>query len=243
MQELKRRRVQRIQLSQPIVARLGSLQVVLVDISVLGARVESHQPLSSATGMKLSFSWDGGELVLPCTVARSQLERFSTGADGMTVYHSGLSFDDPSPETTAALKQMIGRFITRALEEQKLNARGVLPVSTDNMPIFRFGQLTSNLSDKSEASGMSSLPVARIQRESGYVCYRLDQRSWRKKRTHDPGQPPEGFTISATEDPDQAALLCDVYEKADPSGRKLIRLFAQLSIVDGEGIPAGRFDP
>jgi hypothetical protein len=66
---------------------------------------------------------------------------------------------------------------------------------------------------------------------------------WRKKRTHDPGQPSEGFTISALEDHTQADLLCEAYQKSDRDGRKMIQLFAQLSIMDGEGIIAGRFDP
>ena len=44
------------------------------------------------------------------------------------------------------MKTLIGGFIMRALEEQKLNARGVLPEhDVTRMPIFRFGgQLTAN---------------------------------------------------------------------------------------------------
>jgi hypothetical protein len=79
--------------------------------------------------------------------------------------------------------------------------------------------------------------------QSGYVSYYLDNQNWRKKRTHDPGQPPDGFTISANEDHSQAELLCQAYEKSDVEGRRMIQLFAQLSIVDGEGNARGRFDP
>ena len=180
-----------------------------------------------------------------CRIVRSRLERFSVGADGLTVYHSGVEFESLDAHSTGTLKRMIGAHITRALEEQKLNARGVLPQhDPSRMPIFRRGgQLTANKADMSEAVGSSALPTARMVKDSGYICYHLENRSWRKKRTHDPGQPAEGFTISALEDTAQAELLCDAYERSDRDGRKLIQLFAQLSIVEGEGIPPGRFEP
>jgi hypothetical protein len=139
---------------------------------------------------------------------------------------------------------MIGRFISRALEEQKLNARGVMPEhDVSKMPIFRYGgQLTANPTDVAEAVGSVALPTSRIAKESGYICYHLENNTWRKKRTQDPGQPAEGFTISATEDHGQADLLCEAYLKSDKEGRRMIQLFAQLSIVEGEGMVPGRFD-
>jgi hypothetical protein len=141
------------------------------------------------------------------------------------------------------LKQIIGRFIARALDEQKANARGVVPVSVEKMPIFRHGQLTENRSDIAEAIGSSALPTDRVAKEAGYICLQLEKNRWRKKRTPDPGQPVEGFTVSASEDQSQIQMLCDAYEKSDDDGRKMIQLFAQLSIVEGEGIPPGRFQP
>ena len=175
---------------------------------------------------------------------RSRLERFSVGSDGLTVYHSGLEFENMPTPMRRRLKEMIGIFIARALDEQKLNARGVMPEHDVNkMPIFRRGQLTTNVVDKAEAIGSSILPTARIAKETGYICYHLENNTWRKKRTHDPGQPSEGFTISATEEENQAHLLCDAYSRSDRDGRKMIQLFAQLSIMDGEGAHAGRFEP
>ena len=239
------RRVQRIHLAQPIVARLGATKVLLVDLSILGARLEHHTPLVAGSHSTFAFGWEGEEITAECRIVRSRLERFSGGADGLTVYHSGIEFESLDRRSTATLKGMIGAHITRALEEQKLNARGVLPQhDPSHMPIFRRGgQLTANQADVSEAAGGSVLPTARMLKDSGYVCYHLENRSWRRKRTHDPGQPAEGFTISALEDTLQAELLCDAYERSDRDGRKLIQLFAQLSIVEGEGIPPGRFDP
>jgi hypothetical protein len=245
MQQPESRRVQRVHLPQPLVARLGASQVILVDISTLGARIEHHTPLSAGAFSRLAFRWDEHDIATECRIVRSRLERFSSGPNGMTVYHSGVEFDAMSDDSRAALKKMIESFITRALEEQKLNARGVMPLhDASSMPIFRFGgQLTANRKDVRAAVGSSVLPTARMSAESGYVSYSFENYNWRKKRTHDPGQPIEGFTISASEDHTQAELLCQAYEKSDGPGRRMIQLFAQLSIADGEGLAHGRFDP
>ena len=245
MQPNRTRRVQRVHLAQPLVGRLGSIQVVIVDVSTLGARVEHTTPLQAGGKARLTFVWEDEEMSMECRIVRSRLERFSVGSDGLTVYHSGLEFEDVEPPVRARLKAMIGEYIARALEEQKLNARGVLPQhDLQKMPIFRYGgQLTANPNDVAQAVGSAQLPTSRMVKESGYVCYHLDGRTWRKKRTHDPGQPTEGFTISATEDREQAELLCDAYLNSDKDGRKMIQLFAQLSIMEGEGIAPGRFDP
>lgn len=225
-------------------ARLGSAQVVLVDLSVLGARVEHHVPLAAGGMSKLQFTFQEQEMTFDCRIVRSRLERFSVGSDGLTVYHSGLEFQETTEEMKGRLKDIIGRFIAAALEEQKLNARGVLPQHhVDRMPIFRFGgQLTANQKDK-EMQGASVLPTVRMVKETGYVCYALENNTWRRKRTHDPGQPLEGFTISATEDHTQAEMLCEAYRHSDREGRRLIQLCAQLSIMEGEGVMPGRFDP
>ena len=119
-----------------------------------------------------------------------------------------------------------------------------MPTSVEKMPIFRYGQLTENTAAVAEAVGTSSLPTARIAAERGYICFQLENnRTWKKKRTHDPGQPTEGFTVSAAEDQAQIQMLCEAYQASDKDGRKMIQLFAQLSIVEGEGIQPGRFEP
>jgi len=231
-----------VHLAKSLRARLGATQVVLVDISVLGARVEHHVPLIAGAHSRLAFEWDKEIITVDCRIVRSRLERFSAGSDGLTVYHSGLEFDGVTQEVKLQLRGMIGSFIVRALNEQKLNARGVIPNhDLYSMPIFRFGQLTAD--PKDNESGTSLLPLARVAHETGYICYALQNNVWRRKRTHDPGQPMEGFTISATEDHSQVELLCEAYRRCDWDGRRLIQLCAQLSIMDGEGVSPGRFDP
>ena len=244
MQSPRTRRVQRIHLATPVVARLGTVQVVLVDVSLLGARIEHHIPLIAGAKARLAFMFEDEEITTECRIVRSRLERFSIGADGLTVYHSGLEFEETTTEMKARLKLMISRFISRALEEQKMNARGEIPQhDVSKMPIFRGGQLTADSKDIMQEVGETALPTSRIAKDTGYICYHLENNTWRKKRTHDPGQPVEGFTIAATEDRAQADLLCEAYLRSDSEGRRMIQLFAQLSIMEGEGISPGRFQP
>ena len=188
----------------------------------------------------LTFKWEEEEVATNVRIVRSRLERFSVGADGLTVYHSGLEFDSLGADVRARLKKMIGTFLTRAMEEQKLNARGAMPEhDPEKMPIFRFGgQLTADAKDK-QAAVPACLPVSRVAKETGYVCYQLEGSQWRRKRTHDPGQPGDGFTISAAEELAQAEMLCKAYLEADENGRRLIQLCAQMSIADAEGTSAG----
>lgn len=234
----------RVHLAHAVMAKLGSAQVVLVDVSVLGARVEHHMPLIAGAHSRLWFTWEGEEIFADCRIVRSRIERFSSGADGLTVYHSGLEFEEMTDEMRARLKKMIERFISRALEEQKLNARGVVPEHDVNrMPIFRSGgQLTANTKDR-ELTALPFHLAARVAKETGYICYHLENDRWRRKHTHDPGQPADGFTISASEDHEQVELLCDAYRKSDAGGRRMIQLFAQLSLVEGEGLAWARFEP
>lgn len=242
---LQKRRVERVHLAQPLVARLGATPVVLVDVSVSGARVEHAAPMTRGAATKLTFRWGGVEITIDCTIIRSRLERFSSGADGMTVYHSGLEFAVIPPETRVRLKAMLSQFISRALEEQKLNARGELPQHDEtDMPVFRGDQMAATAMDKAQVRGNVPASLARIAKNSGYVCYSLENgRSWRSKRTLDPTQPEDGFTISASEAKEQADMLCQAYRKGDAEERRMIRLFAELSIMEGGGTPPGRFQP
>lgn len=238
-----RRNIERIRLSEPIIARLGTTSVVLVDISTRGARVEHHVSLATNARLRLTFTWDGDQLAIDCVVTRCKLDRFSKEGGGLTVYHSGLAFDNAVGDSAKHLRRLVLTHIERALYEQKANARGIMPDSIEHMPIFRGGVLTRSQQEVKDAVSSSiALPATRIIRDSGFVVYRLDGNYWTKKQTQDPEQPDDGFTLSALEDPSQVALLCETYWRAGHEGRSMIRLLAQISL-EGEGISRGRFEP
>ena len=74
-------------------------------------------------------------------------------------------------------------------------------------------------------------------RDAGFVCYRLDGGIWSRRRLFLPEQPQHGFTVAKGVDRDEMQQLCRVYQGSDEEGRRLIRLFAELSVSEAMGIP------
>jgi hypothetical protein len=73
--------------------------------------------------------------------------------------------------------------------------------------------------------------------DAGFLCYRLDNGVWRRRRVFLPEQPTSGFTVARGEDHAEMQRLCRVYEASDEEGRRLIRLFAELSVSEQLEIP------
>jgi hypothetical protein len=195
------RRVQRIHFPQPLTGRLGATEVRLIDLSVLGARVEHALPLVAGAHSRLLFEWDGEPIGADCRIVRSRLEK--------GIHRSGIEFVDLPSRMREIIRRLIEMHLRRAFDEHRRAARDLILPPLD--------------------------AIASI--DNGYVCLTLDGGAWLRKRTHDPGQPHEGFTVSADETDAQIELLREAYERSDRHGRKLIQIFAQLSIVDAEGNP------
>jgi hypothetical protein len=73
--------------------------------------------------------------------------------------------------------------------------------------------------------------------DAQFLSYRLDSGAWRRRHVFLPEQPVTGFTVARGEDADEMQRLCDVYVASDEEGRRLIRLFAELSVSDALQIP------
>jgi hypothetical protein len=202
-----RRRLQRIQLATPLVGRVGATEVAITDLSLSGAGVTHRGPFQVGASVQLQFSWHGEQVVLRATVLRSRLVGFSGGLDKTTIYESGLLFEQTVIAQQNVLRRMIELRIERAIEEQRANARGEAP------PEFPADEMS---------------PV----RDCGYLCLRLEDDRWRRAKTRNPEQPAEGFTVRASEDPDQLDMLCSVYERCDPWMKKMIRILARISVSE-----------
>jgi hypothetical protein len=74
-------------------------------------------------------------------------------------------------------------------------------------------------------------------KDAAYLSYRLEPSGWSKRRVFLPEQPPVGFTVARSTDTEEMRRLCAVYEASDAEGRRLIRLFAELSVSDALQIP------
>jgi hypothetical protein len=216
------RRLERIRLGSPILARANAVEVVLVDFSLRGCGVESKTPFRVGTRLNISFAWSDTPVNLMGEVVRCMF--LSTAEGG--IYRTGVMFEDDD-ESAHLRKDIVASHLERALEEQKANARGELAELLEQMPIFSIGGTLA----------------ASAGRERGYVKYSYEKGRWRKIRTAEPEQPLDGFTVWAYEDEGDLGKLTRVYETAGQETQTLIRLCAELSLQVDDTLPPQRFTP
>lgn len=63
-----------------------------------------------------------------------------------------------------------------------------------------------------------------------FISFRLGANGWKRRRSLLPDQPEDGFTVRASVQQEEIALLCLTYENGDEESRRLTRLMAQLSV-------------
>ena len=227
----ERRRRKRIQLTTPVLARIGSYGAVILDLSDGGARIEHYNRLKTGAAATLRFEIEGKSLRLSCRVVACRVARFAAGDDGLTVYTSGLSFNTDDEENIHAVHTITSTFTARALAEQVANAKGVRPLDVEAMPIFREGGLAANQLEKVvDARNKHLIPIRKLVDHRGFIRCRLRKDSWTKTWTLDPEQPDEGFTVSIHESSEQIDLLCETYQAAGRQERQFIRRMARLSV-------------
>lgn len=224
-----RRRFERIRLRAPIDAQLGSTQVLVNDLSIGGASIEHHDAVPVGAQKNLMFCWAGDTIAVPCTVLRCNLVGFVTGKKNASIYSTGVKFD---VETLRAhpIRNMIEARVRQAIEQQRANARGEA-----------LAECAAATDDPSSGNGLK--PVLGAIRDSGFLCFRKEGDRWKKAKTLNPEQPPEGFTVLAGEDPEDLDLLCRLYERSDAAMRSMIRVLAQLSVTDSSDESRRRYIP
>lgn len=212
---MERRRVQRVQLPQPLAATAGSTRVFIVDVSLRGLRL-LHQDDIGAVGAAcvVRAEWDGRPMELQCTIVRT-MRSATPGRSGRTQYHSGLAITRVAGVSSITLRRLIEHHIERALDEQKANARGVPP------PL-------------AAQSVQTGAPAA-------FVRHELAMGRWREVMTPSTAQPEHGFTIAARTTPAEVEMLRRAYENAENAS--LIRRLAAMSISGAEIVQARRYMP
>ena len=87
---------------------VASYEATLVNLSLGGALVEHSSMVRPGSMSQLLLPYGNGEILIACRVIRSHLSRRETrGPASVVVYQTGLEFLDPSPETLAALEELI----------------------------------------------------------------------------------------------------------------------------------------
>jgi hypothetical protein len=234
----ERRKKQRIQLTRGIIARLGTLGVVILDITDAGARIEHFTRLDVGKRARFRFEWEDKDIQTEAVVVSCKLHRFAHGDDGATVYQSGIFFAEYVGDSNVVLREMVAKLVARSLAEQVANARGIGPVIERNMPVFRSGVVAASGFDASQVNAQRFIPDTELMVDRGYVrCSLVAGRRFEKKWSRSPEQPEEGFTILATESPEHVDQLCETYLQAGAQERELIRALARLSVEKSQETP------
>lgn len=213
-----RRRLERVRLPNPPAARVGELPGRILDVGLLGAKVETESPLEPGTTHRIRFDWGGEEVVVEGRVTRCEFQALLSEARGERIYFSGFEFIPSDHDSAPALRQLIADEVTRALEAQKANARGAVAELVEDVPFLK----TETRSGR----------VRRAEPPT-YVCCRLgSDGTWKKTIISRPAQPVDGFTVRLHNSEEEINRLCRAYQDASPEVRKLLRLCAEMSTLD-----------
>jgi hypothetical protein len=207
-----RREFQRLKLSKPILATMGTSNVLILDIGIAGAFLEHFGTATAGDQFPLTFRWQSADVTFLCEAVRSTIVRLP-GGDGKSVAsHTGVRFLEPVGDARARLQDLITTFVGRILVAQRANAAGEKPESAGATILARLGE-------------------ARRMRSRGYINYHYDGVAWWRVPATTSLQPPDGFTVGDFEDAEELETLCRTYEAADEEGRHLIRMVAELSVA------------
>ena len=205
----ERREFQRLSLNPPIPGTLDTAAVSILEIGVLGGRVQHGAPFGAAKS-ELRFSHKDSEIALRCEIVRTSESRAKYPGAG---FESGLRFVAAIGESGDRLREMLGELVTAELERiRDASMHGIGPAVVDGDKTVR-------------------------GKDAGYLCYQLENAGWSKRRVFLSEQPLSGFTVARSTDTEEMKRLCAVYEASDAEGRRLIRLFAELSVSDALQIP------
>lgn len=196
----ERREFQRLRLDPPLQGVFGSVDVTLLEVGILGARITHTQPLGATYG-ELHFN----DVTMKCEIVRTSEN------DG--AFQSGIRFLAAVAESGDKLRQLLGKLVIHALELRR--------------PAVPRIPLTSPVDGDKTIRGI----------DAQFLSYRFENGVWRKRRVFLPEQPAVGFTVAKNHDGDEIRRLCEVYQASDDEGRRLIRLFAELSVSDALEIP------
>ena len=196
---VERREFQRLRLESPVAGTFGGADVSVVEIGILGARIEHSAPLDPRGDLRFSFG--GSPVHMRCEIART--------AGNV----SGLRFLAAVGDSGDNLRDMLAQLVVKALESRHDSSATRLRIRAVD-------------GDKT-VRGV----------DAHFLSYQYENGGWKRRPVFLPEQPQMGFTVARGEDAAEMQRLCEVFEASDEEGRRLIRLFAELSVSDALQIP------
>jgi hypothetical protein len=126
----EQRAAQRIDLTEPVSAKVGDVAAKIVDISLVGCRVEHAEKLTMGATPSLSFQWRDEPVRIAVKVTRTELR----SASGKMMYSTGLQFAtsvDTSPE---AVRRIMASLVKTNVTE---HPPAEVPIFFERAPFLR----------------------------------------------------------------------------------------------------------
>lgn len=195
---------------------IDAIPIFVAQVSVAGAFVAHETRFPPKATHQLWFDWNEHTLRFEVEAVRTVVARLARKSGEKSLYNTGIKIVRGDYKSKKLLRELIGEYVIRSINEQLANARGIPPLAAYS---YQTGK------------------------GNRYRRCELVDGVWRKSETLSPQQPANGFTISAEIAPDDVELLCRTWERVDDKGKQLTQLLAQLSISKAEGIPTRRYEP
>ena len=191
-----------LRLAKPIPARLGDEAVLMLDLGPAGALLSGRCSYDAGTEHELVFAEGGIRVKVQCLITGVAEHLLPPDVDLLVRF---LSESD-------ALSEFIRLYEEQIHRAEEANAEG---------------DVAHNVIDGDRT--LSDLGSAAQSKEMFLRC-QFSAGRWRREVTATRDQPPDGFTIAASETEDQVQLLQLAYEESDARERQLLREFAAASL-------------
>jgi hypothetical protein len=192
-----------------LVAEIEGLQVRVLDLTRIGARVE-HEGRFVLTAPQLRLTWRGTTISMRVQVMRSEI--IAKAATGF-VYRTGLRIN--------SLDEAAEAFVAEILADP--NAK---PVETEPLPTPPPPPPPPALDDS--WIRQAHFLKQEVEDDLPYAQYRLHASGWQKEYVAEPAQPADGFTIRRGRD--DFHELQRAFEAADPETRAMMRIALQTEL-------------
>ncbi len=216
MPDEQRRHAERITLKAPIGAMIGDMEAHIVEISLIGGRIEHAARLTMNSTVTLQFRWRGETVRLKAKISRTEMRSIG----GKPGYSSGIDFAKSPEEAPEALQRIMASFaepMAPSRDEPPRVEPPPPPPANQPAPFLRADEEVEEIEAEAE------IPP--------YVECTWVEEQWVTRRVSDPKQPMVGFTMLAPENESEIDDFCRTYEVADPETQRMIRLSFELAIV------------
>jgi hypothetical protein len=126
----EQRAAQRIDLHEPVAAKLGEIDAMILDVSLVGSRIEHSERVSMGATMPLRFSWRGEAMLIKAKVARTEMR----SAGGKMIYSTGVQFAPSVDESPDAVRKIMASPVKTSAAAKPA---AEVPIFFDRAPFFR----------------------------------------------------------------------------------------------------------